>query len=242
MAQSVSQRTAVIKRLTALKERNSWFVLPNPADTIHVALPQKHSSFDSLDAKLEYCFRTVRDNFKKYNTKAKHKLISYVIAPEAEQSTINRYFKNDEELKQLMKYLNMALNDFARNLERFMRNVKNTDYQVVITPKDSNSANLSIAVKNSKGRQAGPFLHTAVCQDNSDGYSRLNVSIGYVSKNRKKIITHFFSYDTDYKVDNLVEQRGNKKYLKTESQVMHDRFSKINVDKLHKSLKFKRGR
>lgn len=203
--------------------------------TMHSAAPAP----DGLDADFYYRLQSVRDNFKKYNTKAKWKISSYVFAPNAEQKRINDCFNKDAELKRLTKYLNISLNEFAQNLKRFMRSIKDTDYKLIITPANPNSPNLNIVIKNSKGRQIGPFLTTSLCQDNSDGYSRLNVSIGYIGKAREKVPTHFFSYNADRNIDEYVEQRGDRQALRTERQINHDHFSKFSNKKMLTDLRYK---
>lgn len=233
---------AVAEKITAAKKRVSAAKSLTHIDSegaVHIVLQPEVAAPDPLDVKLSYLFEGIRDNFKRYNTKAKYHLNSQFIQPKAEQKIINDCFNKDEELKQLMKYLNIALNDFAKNFKRFMRSVQNTDYEPVVSPRDGTSPNLSIAVKNAKGRQVGPFLRTALYQDNHDGYTRLNVSIGYVGKRNKKIVTHSFSNGPDYKPNSLVERRGDKEYLKTEQQVLHDEFCGLNVQKLKTDLKYK---
>ena len=234
--------TMVAKKITAAKKRVSA-TSPQThiaADgAVHIVLQPTVPAPDPLEVKLAYCFQNIRDNFKKYNTKAKYHLNSQFIQPKAEQKIINDCFNKDEELKQLMKYLNIALNDFANNLKRFLKSVQNTDYQLVISPADGTSANVSIAVKNAKGRQVGPFLRTALCQDNHDGYTRMNVSVGYMGKRNQKITTHSFSFDSFYKAKDLAERRGDKEYLKTEQQVFHDRFKDVRARELEKELRCK---
>ncbi|MBQ7632895.1 MAG: hypothetical protein IJS88_02115 [Alphaproteobacteria bacterium] len=237
--------TLVANKITAAKERVSATLGQThmAADgALHIVLQPIVPAPNPLEVKLEYCFRNIRDNFKKYNTKAKYHLNSQFIQPKAEQKIINDCFNKDEELKQLMKYLNITLNDFSQNLKRFMKGAENTDYNVDISPADGSSANVTIAVKNAKGRKIGPFLQTALYQDNHDGYTRLNVSVGYMSKHNKKITTHSLSYDSVYKPEDLVERRGDKEYLKTEQQVQHDKFKDVKVKKMHRDLRFKYGR
>lgn len=234
--------TMVAKKITAAKKRVSA-TSPQThiaADgAVHIVLQPTVPAPDPLEVKLAYCFQNIRDNFKKYNTKAKYHLNSQFIQPKAEQKIINDCFNKDEELKQLMKYLNIALNDFANNLKRFLKSVQNTDYQLVISPADGTSANVSIAVKNAKGRQVGPFLRTGLYQDNHDGYTRLNVSVGYVGKRNKKITTHSFSYDSFYRAKDYAERRGDKEYLKTDQQVWHDTFKDVRIKEIKKDLKCK---
>ena len=237
--------TLVADKITAAKERMSATLGQThmAADgAVHIVLQPTVPAPDPLNIKLEYCFRNIRDNFKKYNTKAKYHLNSNFIRPKAEQKIINDCFNKDEELKQLMKYLNITLNDFSQNLKRFMKGAESTDYSVDISPADGSSANINIAVKNAKGRKIGPFLQTTLYQDNHDGYTRLNVSVGYMSKHNKKITTHSLSYDSVYKPEDLAERRGDKEYLKTEQQVQHDKFKDINVKKMRSDLRFKYGR
>lgn len=243
MTQTIVKAPSVAaQKIAALKERKASSLAPIKVDDngmLHIVIHPPVAAPDPLDVQLDYCFKGIRDNFKKFNTKAKYHLNSYFIEPKAEPKVINNYFNNDEELKCLMKYLNISLNDFAANLKRFLHNVKNTDYKLDIFPQDYSSPNIHIIIKNSKGRQAGPFLLTAIRQDNVDGYNRLDVVIGYVSKKRKKVMTHYFSYDTRRKAEDYKENHNSTERLKTEKQILHDEFNDLNMKELAQSLKLK---
>lgn len=246
MAISISKASSqAARKIVALKERKTSIPALTQVDNqgaLHIIMQSQKPAPDPIDVKLNYCFQGIRDNFKKYNTKAKYHLNSHFIAPHAEQKIINDCFNKDEDLKRLMKYLNISLNEFAANLKRFLKSVQNTDYQPVISTANYNSPNLTIEVRNAKGQQIGPFLRTGLYQDNIDGYTRMDVSIGYVGKKRKRVVTHSFSYDLNRKVDDYAERRGEEEALKTEAQIIHDKFSGINMKELKRNLKIKHNR
>jgi hypothetical protein len=246
MAISISKASnQAARKIIALKERKtsgSALTMVDDQGALHIVMQPQKPAPDPIDVKLNYCFQGIRDNFKKYNTKAKYHINSRFIAPHAEQKIINDCFNKDEDLKRLMKYLNISLNEFAANLKRFLKSVQNTDYQPVISTANYNSPNLTIEVRNAKGKQIGPFLRTGLYQDNHDGYTRMDVSIGYVSKKRKKVVTHSFSYDINCKADEYTERHGNEEVLKNEAQIVHDKFSNINVKELKRNLKIKHNR
>ncbi len=236
---------AVADKIAAAKKRVSAAkALSHIASdgAVHIVLPPETVTPNPMEKKLAVCFEGIRENFKKYNTKAKHHINSYIVAPEHEQDTIDRYFGGDKELQKLMKHLDTVLSDFADNLKRFIKSVQNTDYKPVFSPENGKSDNFSITVKNAKGRDVGPFLRTVLYQDNHDGYTRMDVSVGYIGKQRQKIVTHSLSCDVNRRVGNLSERRGDKEYLKTENQAIHDEFCRYDMKELKSSLKRKYNR
>lgn len=178
----------------------------------------------------------VRRNFKKYTTKAAHRMNSYFILPEKEQEAIDKNFAADEKLQRLAKYLDIALKDFENNVKRFIPNVKNTDYKLDISVGGSDESSVRIGFKNAAGKEIGPFLKTHITTFNEWDY--LSVSIGYI-KNNKRVDIHTFGYNVLDNVDNMAEKRGNETFLKTDTQMRHDKQVQTTMKNMKSRIKYK---
>ena len=167
---------------------------------------------------LKETLQIVRDNFSRYTENAIHDL---------------------KTTKILSTYLDIALKDFANNVQRFMPNIKNTDYKLEISVNERNKTSVRIGFKNPQGKRIGPFLTTHIT---SMPYDMLSVDIGYIDKHKKPVYTHSFGHDSIKNVkdaDNYMEKRGDKTFMKTEDQRRHDKYKDVVIKETQRRLERK---
>lgn len=188
---------------------------------------------------LQACFKAIRDNFKYYTTKAKRHINTHFLAPNTEQKVVDSNFAKDKDLQKLAKYLDMTLKNFETNVKRFLPSIKNTDYKLEIRMGGKNNHSINIGFKNSEGKQIGPFLETHITTSPLTLYDFYTINIGYMDKHKQRVYTHSFDYNILNEIDNYTEQRGNKTFLKTNSQRSHDTFAQTTVRQNKKRLSAK---
>ena len=188
------------------------------------SLKNKSLKQSIFSKKFANIFDIIRQNFKNYITKTAYHLNSQNIIESLEQQHIDNLYKKDEKLQHLMKCLDIALEDFAKNTVRFMPNTKNTDYKLDIFIGGKNNTNVRIVFKNAQEKQIGPFLSTHITTSPTDKYDMLTVNIGYIDKHKKTVLTHSFGFDMLEDVNIITEQRGDTTNLKTNEQIYHDKF------------------
>ena len=207
-------------------------LLQNRPITLVNTSGEAHILFNSAkkrptDVNLSPVFQDIRHNFKNYTVKAKHHINSHFLAPNAEQKVIDTKYDGDIQLQKLAKYLDRSLQDFEKNVNRFLPNIQNTDYKLEININGKNNQHVSIGFKNEQGKQIGPYLETHITTSPLDGYDVLSVDIGYINKHKQRVCTTSFGYDSIRDVDNYEEQRGNETFIKTDSQRHHDKYQKL---------------
>ena len=205
----------------------------------HVVFNPMPSVKASEAANFAYVFDSIRRNFKKYTTEAEYHLVPYNRQPEDEQKLIDRFFSQSDTLQRLAKYLDLALLDFETGALRFMQGAQNSDYKPDISIGGKNNENVYIGFKDAKGRQRGPFLSSHVVVSPLNQYDMLSVSIGYIDKHKKAILTHSFDYDVLQNADKYAEIRGDKVFMKNEEQLRHDKYAANKIRQTKERLKNK---
>ncbi|MBP1531891.1 MAG: hypothetical protein ILA52_00120 [Alphaproteobacteria bacterium] len=172
-----------------------------------------------LDIKLDNALQTVRNCFKTYITKAKYHINSGLLRKNALNLLIDKHYNNDENLQILAGYLAIALINFKKNVKKFQKNIENTECKLCTEIKGSKNTDVKIHFMNKKGKKIGPFLQTHIVVSPITRYDMLAISIGYMDKHKKPVVTHYFGYDVLENIGEYMERRGMQAYFKTNKQI-----------------------
>ncbi len=216
ITENITGKLKQIKRRVSAKHTSSYVTPPEFQKFLsknkELAQPQ-----NTADTDLKQTLEIIRQNFKKFNTSAANCSSSPLVRKEGATAVMGR----------LSKYLDITLKDFTNNVKRFMPNTKNTDYKLNISVGGRDNTDVRIEFTNPQGKRIGPFLNTHITISPLNQHDVLSVNIGYIDKHKQPIIIHSFGYDMFNDVSHMVEQRGDKTYLKTDKELQHDKYSDI---------------
>lgn len=213
------ENNKIITKIEELKEKaiSTPMAQMDEDGAVHIVFVPKQEE-NSIATDLKDTFDIIRQNFEKYTKNAV------------------KQFKDYEKIPRLKKYLDTALQEFAQNINRFMPNIQNTDYKFNVSVSGREKTDVRIGFKNPQGKQIGPFLSTHITSSPQD---MLAVDIGYMDKHKKPVYTHSFGYESLEDVDNYMEKRGDKTFMKTEKQRHHDKYKDIIEQETRRRLERK---